>query len=285
MTGDLADGLIALGFSTYDARAYVGLLREGPQTGYALANTTGIPQPKIYEALRRLHQRGAAIRVGEHPVRYAALPPEKVLERLEESFRERLRAAKAATQTLVQKQSEWLEPLTRFDSLSRAQEHARRLLGSAEQKVFLSGWQSELASVADDVGAAQARGVEIVALHFGDLPFELANGCAYRHASTEGVLYRSHRARHLTVIADSQEVLWALAPDGDRWGGTASTDPLIVAVVKDFVRHDIYVQKIYDKLAPELHGHFGPGLELLTNISAEPALPQRKRRAQDRAHG
>jgi HTH-type transcriptional regulator, sugar sensing transcriptional regulator len=36
--------LMELGFSQYEAQAYVGLLGREPLTGYALANATGIPQ-------------------------------------------------------------------------------------------------------------------------------------------------------------------------------------------------------------------------------------------------
>jgi HTH-type transcriptional regulator, sugar sensing transcriptional regulator len=39
--------LIELGFSQYEAQAYVGLLGREPLTGYALSNLTGIPQPKV----------------------------------------------------------------------------------------------------------------------------------------------------------------------------------------------------------------------------------------------
>jgi sugar-specific transcriptional regulator TrmB len=39
--------LIELGSPQYEAQAFVGLLGREPLTGYALANVTGIPQPKV----------------------------------------------------------------------------------------------------------------------------------------------------------------------------------------------------------------------------------------------
>ena len=57
--------LAELGFSQYEARAYVGLLGAEPLTGYALANRTRIPQPKVYETLRRLEDKQAVVRVGD----------------------------------------------------------------------------------------------------------------------------------------------------------------------------------------------------------------------------
>ena len=61
--------LMELGFSQYEAQAYVGLLGREPLTGYALANVTGIPQPKVYETLRRLTAKGV-VRRDERVVAY-----------------------------------------------------------------------------------------------------------------------------------------------------------------------------------------------------------------------
>src|SRR5687768_3987690 len=93
MTTDqgLADALVALGFSQYEARAYVGLLSGGyGQTAYALWKVTGVPQPKIYEALRRLVERGVAIQVGTRPQRFAPRQVDEVLAKLRADFDSRL---------------------------------------------------------------------------------------------------------------------------------------------------------------------------------------------------
>ena len=56
-TASMVERLTQLGFSQYEAKTYVGLLVNGEQTGYALSNLTGVPQPKVYETLRRLLER------------------------------------------------------------------------------------------------------------------------------------------------------------------------------------------------------------------------------------
>src|SRR5437660_10605819 len=93
-TDQIVERLARLGFSLYEARTYVGLLAAGGSTGYSVANETGVPQPKVYETLRRLVDRGAAVQSGVRPARYAAVPPQVLLTSLEEDFRERLEAAR-----------------------------------------------------------------------------------------------------------------------------------------------------------------------------------------------
>ena len=61
MSQDPIDGLVKIGFSEYEAKAYVALLRENPITGYQLAKLSGVPRSMIYEVLSKLVLRGAAM--------------------------------------------------------------------------------------------------------------------------------------------------------------------------------------------------------------------------------
>ncbi|WP_219925809.1 hypothetical protein [Streptomyces sporangiiformans] len=98
---------------------------------------------------------------------------------------------------------------------------------------------------------------------FGPVPVTVHKGRAVQHTSTEGTLYRHHQARHLAVVADNHDTLWALAPDGHSWSTAVITDPLFTAAIKGYIRHDLYVQQIYADFTDELHAHYGPGLQQL----------------------
>ncbi len=66
-------------------------------------------------------------------------------------------------------------------------------------------------------------------------------------------------------MADSHETLWALAPDGGHWDAVAAADdPLLAALVKGYVRHDLYVQRIFADFGDVLRARYGPSVEELT---------------------
>src|ERR1700687_2096126 len=96
----VADRLTQLGFSQYEARTYVGLLMSDGATGYTVANETGVPQPKVYETLRRLVDRGAAVLTSERPARSAAVSPAVLLSGLEKEFAAKLHAARQGLKNL-----------------------------------------------------------------------------------------------------------------------------------------------------------------------------------------
>src|SRR5579872_1964346 len=240
----IAEKLTQLGFSQYEARTYVGLLVAGGATGYSVANETSVPQPKVYETLRRLVDRGAAVRTADRPARYAAVPPDELLRALEKEFGGRLEEARRGLESLpARRTADQPIPLSRSESVAVATERAAAAISQARSRVYLSGRTEELKGLAEAVDKASERGIQFVIVHFGSLPFQAPRGKVMRHASTEGTLYASRKARHLAVVVDSHWSLWASARDGEHWEVIFGDLPLLSSLVKSYIRHDLFVQR------------------------------------------
>jgi hypothetical protein len=75
-------GLVELGMTRYEARAYLTLIQRESYAASELANEAGIPRQRIYDVLNSLVSRGLA-RDWPGPVtRYAATDPEAAVDRL-----------------------------------------------------------------------------------------------------------------------------------------------------------------------------------------------------------
>lgn len=264
----IAGRLTQLGFSQYEARTYIGLLLANGATGYSVANDTGVPQPKVYETLRRLVERGAAARTGEKPARYTAIEPDVLLKGLEADFAARVAAARSDLETLPHRvvPAELL-PVSRLLTFADAVETAAAAISEARSRVYLSAKRDELTGLGPSVTTASDRGVEFVMIHFGRLPFASPRGRVTRHASTDGTLYRSRLARHLGVVVDSRWSLWGVAKDGKNWEILTSESPLIAGLVKGYIRHDMFVQRIFADFPTELEARYGSGLLELASLS------------------
>ena len=77
---EVLSGLRQLGFTDYEARIYVQLLKTSPATAYEIAKAAGVPRANTYAALEALAQRGAVLPVNEEPLRYIAAPPKSLFE-------------------------------------------------------------------------------------------------------------------------------------------------------------------------------------------------------------
>ena len=76
---ELLHDLRELGFSEYEAKAYITLLSVSPATAYEVSKIAGLAKANVYMAIQSLATRGAVQPVSTEPVRYAALEPVVVL--------------------------------------------------------------------------------------------------------------------------------------------------------------------------------------------------------------
>jgi sugar-specific transcriptional regulator TrmB len=263
--------LTELGFSVYEARAYLGLLGQEPMTGYALANLTGIPQPKVYEMLRRLADKLAVVKIGDDPARFVAVPADRLIAQVDNDFRRRLAEARAGLAEVARgSKADELRVLRTPQGWPAITRHATDLIEGARRHVYLSAHAAQLAEFSEVIARADGRGTRLDVLCFEPSGLSLAHGRVLSHSSTAGVVYRHHQARHLALVADGEHTLWALAADGSHWTALAATDPLLAAVVKGYIRHDMYVQQIFADFPEELTARYGPGLDkLVTPYAAE----------------
>ncbi|HWF58320.1 MAG TPA: helix-turn-helix domain-containing protein [Candidatus Dormibacteraeota bacterium] len=100
---EIADQMVGLGLNQYEARTYVGLLRRQASTAGEMARLTGVPRQRIYDVLDGLVEKGlAAVRPGR-TAQYAAVEPALALEGLVGAHRQRLAAAEASAESLLER--------------------------------------------------------------------------------------------------------------------------------------------------------------------------------------
>src|SRR6266851_837258 len=71
-----ADELAQLGLTSYEAKAYLALIRRGSSTGSEVARVGELPRQRVYDVLASLVEKGLATTRPGSPARYAATPPE-----------------------------------------------------------------------------------------------------------------------------------------------------------------------------------------------------------------
>ena len=256
--------LIDLGFSQYEAQAYVGLIGREPMTGYALSNITGVPQPKVYETLHRLAAKGVVAATDGEPVRFAAIPAAQLLTDLESSFRERLAHAQRDLDRLSEEpEAGQYRVLRAFWARAPIEEQAVKIIDGSQRHVYVSVNCTRQQAIAAAISRADDRGVTLDVLHFGRPVAQVRHGRTVAHDSTRGVIYRRHQARHVAIVADSRDVIWAVAEDGVSWQSLVGQDHMLAALAKGYIRHDIYVQQIWNDFHDVLELRYGPGMQRL----------------------
>jgi sugar-specific transcriptional regulator TrmB len=100
-TVDLVPQLTRLGLTSYEAKAYLTLIRRDSFTAAQVARQSGLPRQRINDVLGSLVQKGLAVARPGTVVKYAATPPDLAIELLLASHREQLARMERDAQAMV----------------------------------------------------------------------------------------------------------------------------------------------------------------------------------------
>jgi len=248
---ELKEDLMRVGFTEYEAKVYLALLREHPATGYQLSKNSGVPRSMVYEALGRLHARGAVLKTDEaRATLYQPVPPAVLLDRYEEDHHRLIQRLRDSLSTLydVQEKGRLWSISGRGSVLS----YALQMINSAGSELLLMLADPDLETLRGDIIGAYDRGVTIGALLTGK--GELNCGQIARHPPLESKLQELTDA--LVVIADSEEALIA-STDLDVTA-TITSNRNLVLIARQFVWMELFAQRISTQLGADLLKSLAP---------------------------
>lgn len=195
--------LMLLGFSQYEAQAYITLLEHNPTSGYELAKASGIPRANIYAILDKLEERGAVLR-DESPegTRYVPTHPSELVSRLRYGYQTSLEVVEDSLCKISRSYEP--EPVWNVQGYEALIKHALSTVESAKEKIQIAVWPSEASKIEHSIEQAEKRGVEVTTLCLA--------GCKQSCGSCRGTVRMTHKAAQddgnwLIIIRDDEEVL------------------------------------------------------------------------------
>lgn len=244
LTREAVAELKRLGFSLYEARAYLALLGSRPANGYDLAKLSGLPTSKIYETLKRLVAKGAALASASQPTLYRVVPPEELLAGVRERTERSLGFLQSALPGLAAPTTAGV--VWRLSDQEAILGQLQGLVDRARQEVYLSVWPAEAAHLVEPVSRARQRGVRFWVASFGPSPLD---GEGVYDLFSCGVSSAARLGRRLAAaVADDRQVLIAEFRDRAEPTGTLADDPPLALVAKEYIIHDLVNHALISEL-------------------------------------
>jgi len=240
VTEDPIDKLVRIGFSEYEAKAYVAMLRENPITGYQLAKLSGVPRSMIYEVLGKLTARGAAMTLRkEGSTQYAPVPADEFLDQLQrehealvDSLKDDLTAMDAVSD---------LEYVWNIDGHENIMAKAQEMIEQAGRRIYLSLMPATFYTLRPALQEVIDRGVRVVVYSTGDL--ELPGGHVIVTSAPETANERVE-GLWLVLVVDGEEVLIGELLTENQARASWTGSPLFVFVAEHHLRTDLYLPQV-----------------------------------------
>lgn len=237
-TRSMLNALRDLGLTTYEAQAYLALIRNQNVSATQLCNETGIPDSKIYFALEELQRKGLVVVTEGVPKRYRGLHPKEALGKLRSQITQEYEARIEKLNQLAIS----LEPL--YDGVERK---------DVELAYVLKGFDNVLSRMTEALRAAKREVVvfipdmniydrlasQLLRLHRSGVKVKLAvHSKARKHVDSSRFAEVRELAPHCEdnwlAIVDGKTVISASEWKTERCHAILTQDPVLVAMSREY---------------------------------------------------
>ncbi|MFD1512583.1 HTH-type sugar sensing transcriptional regulator TrmB [Halomarina rubra] len=204
-------------FGEYEIEAYLAVLDHGDLTASEIADHTDIPQPRVYDTVRKLSDRGMVEVRESRPMRVVALDPEDVFPSVQESLDE-LVTDLAARYTAPARDTEAVSLVKSRPSILR---YLESVVESAEYELSCSLTPDLLDRFEAELAAAVSRGVSVELIVTPASDALSVEEFAYEDVATE-VRVRRGITTPVMAVADGERSVYAtqdaLTDGSERYG-------------------------------------------------------------------
>jgi len=250
-----------LGFTEYEAKAYLALLEKFPLTGYAVSLNSGVPRSKIYEVLGGMVGRGDIMISQDKTPLYVPLPPNELIEqkkhRAEQTYKDAQEALEQYSSSSQNRENIW-----NISGHNAIINRVKEAIKTAKHRILLEIWEEDAEELRSALEQSAQRGVKITIVSYGFIDFDFAS--VYEH-DMSGQITEDYGGRWLVFSMDDREVVAGIISLGDESRAAWTSHPGLVMPITEVIIHDLYIKEIMKEFKDELEGKFGPDLIDLRN--------------------
>jgi sugar-specific transcriptional regulator TrmB len=248
---DLQNQLIQIGFTEYEAKAYLALLKEHPVSGYQVSKNSGVPRSMVYEVLSRLRSRGAVLEtIEDRATYYRPLAPEILLSQYEDRLQTLLTELRPGLTNLYEATQD--DRLWSITGQSAILIYCQQMLHKAQEEVYLVLNDEILDSFIPWLEKLAPGKIKLHILQTG-LRQVPAGEVSY-HPPLESEL--QGLTDLLLLIVDNQEVL--ISGSGVETRATITANPNTILIARQFIWMEFFTQRIYNQLGSDLLDRLSP---------------------------
>lgn len=250
-----------LGFTEYEAKAYLALLACSPSTGYAVAKNSGVPRSKIYEVLDTLSARGDILVSPDSTPLYQAVAPKALIAarkaKAEESYDKAEQLLSKFENSANDRENIW--NITGHDAILQK---IKECIDTAKKRILVEIWEEDYHEIKDKLQSAAERGVSVTMITYGDVRADFAN--VYPHDMSEEIT-SEYGGRWIVFSADDSGVVAGVVSLGDDSRAAFTMHQGLVMPITEVVIHDLYIAEMLNAHRDVLEATFGKNLTKLRN--------------------
>ncbi|HWR38797.1 MAG TPA: TrmB family transcriptional regulator [Patescibacteria group bacterium] len=252
----IVETLKDLGFSEYEAKAYLALLAESPLSGYGVAKKSGVPRSKIYEVLNSLVARGDIMMSPGSTSQYIPLSATKLIAHKRAKTEQALNLAERHLEKYA-KSPDDRSNIWNITGDTAIINKVKDCIATAQHRILIEIWEQDFFHLKEDLLAASQRDVSVTIISYGHLTADFAT--VYYHDMSQEIT-DEYGGRWLVFSADDQEVVAGVLSLKQDSRAAWTMHPGLVMPITEVMIHDLYILEIMNEFRATLEAKFGKNL-------------------------
>lgn len=230
MQKDFIEKLKIFGLNSYEAKIWIALLSRGVSSAGELSDISNVPRSRSYDVLESLEKKGIIVMKIGKPIKYIAVPPNEVLERIKQKVKKEAEEQSKNLNTLKgsdvlselsslhNKGVELIEPTdltASFRGRNKVYDQILLMLKEAEKEFILVTTEEGLIRKAEYLARAFKKASERGVVIKIAAPITKAADDAVKLLSSYAEIKSMDNVRARFAIADGTEITFLLFDDGD----------------------------------------------------------------------
>lgn len=246
-----------MGLTGHEAQVYISTVQKQQQTGYEIANDTGIARANVYAALSTLLDKGYVHKVNETPARYVAVTPSELSAKVLHSIEE---AGQFLVENLKEQDIEE-DSVINLTGEENILEKTIYLLQNAESTIYIDAFAGDLHRLSPELIQACRRGIKVVIISLGK--FFLPDMLIYENLTPASWII--NEGRPLRLIVDSSLMLTGELGREKLSRGIYSRNTTLVMLAKHSYTQEIILAEVRTVFGAELEAKFGHEFATIRN--------------------
>ncbi|PFN83639.1 hypothetical protein COJ85_27620 [Bacillus sp. AFS076308] len=131
---------------------------------------------------------------------------------------------------------------------------------------MISAWEKELEELRSSAEEQGKKGIQLYSLLFTNQE-TVSFGETFYHRRDTASIEKHRMDQRLTIVfQDNQEVLIAGFIEGQIPQAIQTTEPMLVLLAKEYIRHDMLMKVVSDKVGNDMYNSLWQSDDLLTYI-------------------
>ena len=237
--------LESLGLSGYESKAYSGLLKEHPVTGYRLSKISGVPRSRIYETLERLRIKGFVLVQEGKPAKYIPVAGEEFILKTERSLFDKVDILREWFDTLSYEKGAD-QGIWKMEGRNNILNKAEFMIHNAVRTIMICAWADDLRKIQSSLQQAAKRDLKILIVSCGKFEQSFTEN-QYIH-SWEGE--RKSNIHDFTLVVDNSGTLIGSTTPEEKCSAAWTESQGVVFVAREYILHEIIINRLLNYIPP-----------------------------------